>query len=143
MALELRKIDKKFIIGGAVVVAFLLLVFFGTDFLREIFGTRTVWAPPADLKINTYSLGGKVTKVEGGEITFEAGMVFINSKGENIFDYVKKTALVSGETKIHRAGDISVLLQLSDIQPGAEITVYTSQNPVDLNQLTAERIEVK
>ena len=143
MAAEFGKIDKKLIIGGAVAVALLLLVIFGTDFLREIFGTRTVLAPPADLKIDTYSLGGKVVEVGSDKIVFEAGMVFINAKGENVFDYTKKTALVSAETKIHRVGDASVLLQLSDIQPGVEITIYTSQNPSDSNQFPAERIEVK
>ncbi len=146
------KLDKRVIIliaSSAIILAMISILAY--PYFKKI-AANSVYVPvsernmlytPPATHIDTYALGGTVTKVEGDRITFNAGMVFKGTNNQNNFNYVDRIALVTANTVIHKLNKPSELLTLADIKVGASINVYTAQSPYVLKLLEAQRIEVR
>ena len=101
------------------------------------------FADVPNLNISSYSLSGKVTRIEPDEIELEVGQVVSGPNG-NTIEYQKYTAQIQQTTAILKRNAENKLdpALTKDILVGNEITVYTSENPYNTKSVFASKIEL-
>jgi hypothetical protein len=97
-----------------------------------------------ELEIDSYSLNGEVTAINGNNIEMKTG-AFKVVNGVSTVEYVQKTVYVNSETQISKVKIDSQLTRtpgtLADIGLGDIIAVYSASDTQSL-EVTAEKIEV-
>ncbi|OGM97626.1 MAG: hypothetical protein A2735_03405 [Candidatus Yanofskybacteria bacterium RIFCSPHIGHO2_01_FULL_41_21] len=112
-------------------------------------GKKTLVTAPEEIKIDTYSLSGKITSIEKGVglIVISASIFYEDEEGikpeqESRSVYVTKdtkfTKMVQNAKK-----EISVVdASIDDLKIDMNINVYSSKNPVTERRIDADRVEI-
>ena len=97
-------------------------------------------------KIDSFSISGKVSGIDGGKIYLATGQV--RRVGSNTeFVPETKTIIVATSTKIYKLTKkdgkvVSVAANLSDIKIASDITVHSKQNIFDSAEIPADEIDL-
>jgi hypothetical protein len=106
----------------------------------------TTMGDQTQLEIQSYSLNGEVTAVNGSIIEVKAAVV-TRVNGVNNVEYAQKKILITDSTSFRKIqikdGKVTAgTAGLPDIKPGNKIAVYTTANPETGAELPAERVEI-
>ena len=107
---------------------------------------ETLVLPPSNIKIQTYSVSGKVDSVGKDRIFYTAPVAY--SAGENVtIKYEPRIALVDEKTEFTKSSFISGkisyrAIKLGDIKKGDKAIFYFSVLPYDKSETLASKIDL-
>jgi len=131
-------------VGGFVIVV-AVLIFFGIQYYRSATlrpGEKVLLTPSPKLKIQTYSLGGTIIRIESDAVVFDA-LIPYQTSGGVVMERVEKKALIDDKTIIEKAGAIgesAKTITRADLKLGMSINVFYSSSPLEVPTLKAEKI---
>jgi hypothetical protein len=96
----------------------------------------------AEANIDEYAKSGKVKSVAFGQITLEIAVPKVNQLGMAEASLEEKIVYAVPETIILNSSD-GKTARLSDIKPGADIIVYSTQDILEHKDIKASRIEIQ
>jgi len=112
---------------------------------------KVLVTPPANVKVNTYSLGGQVVSINDVEnrIVFNAYIFYKDKNEEGIKpEQELRSAIITEDTKFskmtqnNKEGIKVVDANRGDLRVGMNIVVYSHKNPTTNYEVVASRVEI-
>ncbi len=96
-----------------------------------------------NLDVKSFSLNGKVTELNLPKLSLEVGQVVSTNKGNELV-YKTFNGVVNNDTSYFKKMEDQTFgpALIEDLHLADTVTIYTSQNPYENNELTIIRIEI-
>ena len=141
---KLGNFKRLLIALGLLVVLIVIAIGYILSRANHSIQQNKIFANP-DLDVKTYSLNGKLIKIENNIMELQVGQV-ITTKAGNEIEYKTFYAGIPPDMEVVKRNPEQpsnfVTAPFSEIKPGINITVYSSSNPYESNQFTAGRVEI-
>jgi hypothetical protein len=99
---------------------------------------KTLLEMADESNVKTFSLKGTVYKLEPNRIYFNTGYVQKTEQGNQFVE--KEIQVLFNHTTVFYKGNFKAIGTSSELKTGNVITVYTNENPLDLQELVAQSI---
>jgi len=142
----LRKYDRPKLIGLGLMAVAVVGVGLGAWWFLFQSNQKTLVLPPKGVSVKTYSVSGKIDRVDGERIYYTAPVAYkIGNK--TTIEYEPRVAIVSASTVITRStltqsGLTFQNIKISDLKTGQKMAAYYSTLPYDKIEAFADKIDI-